>query len=153
MPTPLYVVKALAKVRESGLTNMLDRDAVEMLVTDQRAAEWISKVTDNEYIIALTDMADAESENFMDTRTAAMVEEDSKAEAGRIAELEEEGRKLAVKTSWDGYDILIIAQAALTDANFHHEAAIVSQMIEALDKYDNPAFTLTTLDGDSIEIG
>lgn len=65
MPTPLYVIKALAEVREGGLTNMLDRDAVEMLVTDQRAAEWINKVSDSEYMDALNDMGAAESDDWM----------------------------------------------------------------------------------------
>ena len=63
--TPLFVVKALAEVRESGLTNMLDRDAVEMLVTDQRAAEWLNGVSNSQYMTALNDMGRAESDDWM----------------------------------------------------------------------------------------
>ena len=63
--TPLFVVKALAEVRESGLTNMLDRDAVEMLVTDQRAAEWLNKASNSEFMTALNDMGRAESDDWM----------------------------------------------------------------------------------------
>lgn len=63
--TPLFVVKALAEVRESGLTNMLDRDAVEMLVTDQRAAEWLTKASNREFMTALNDMGRAVSDDWM----------------------------------------------------------------------------------------
>jgi hypothetical protein len=65
MPTPLYVIRALAEVRTSGLTNMLDRDAVEMLVLDQRAAEWINKATNAQYFEALNDMSAAESDDWV----------------------------------------------------------------------------------------
>lgn len=65
MPTPLYVIKALAGIRESGATNMLDRDAVEMLVDDQRAAEWIGKASDSQYMDALNDMGAALSDDWM----------------------------------------------------------------------------------------
>lgn len=64
--------------------------------------------------------------------------------------LEETGRKLAVSQSWDGYNILVIAQAALTDANFHHEAEIIGQMIDGLDQLADPRFELTVIDGDAL---
>ena len=64
--TPLFVVKALAEVEASGLCeNMLDRDSVEMLVTDQRAAEWLCSVSDGQYEDALEDMAAAGSDDWM----------------------------------------------------------------------------------------
>lgn len=64
--TPLYVIKALAEVEASGLAeNMLDRDSVEMLVTDQRAAEWLNSVSDGQYEDALEDMLAAGSDDWM----------------------------------------------------------------------------------------
>jgi hypothetical protein len=64
--TPLFVIKALAEVDASGLCdNMLDRDMVEMLVTDQRAAEWLCSVSDGQYEDALEDMAAAGSDDWM----------------------------------------------------------------------------------------
>jgi hypothetical protein len=45
---------------------------------------------------------------------------------------EADGVALAKKCQWDGYLILIAAGAALEDANFHSEAAIVRQMAEKL---------------------
>jgi len=64
--TPLFVIKALAEVNASGLAeSMLDRDSVEMLVTDQRAAEWINSVSDGQYEDALEDMLAAESDDWM----------------------------------------------------------------------------------------
>lgn len=136
--TPLYVIKALAEVRDSALTNMLDRDAVEMLVTDQRAAEWIGKAADSQYMTALNDMGAAESENFMPQNDAQAAKESE-----RIAALEETGRKLSVSQSWDGYNILVIAKAALTDANFHREALVITEMMHALDVLDEPHYTLS----------
>lgn len=65
MPTPLFVIQAMAQVREGGNTNMLDRDAVEMLVTSQRAAEWISKASNEQYMDALNDMGAALSDDWM----------------------------------------------------------------------------------------
>jgi len=66
MPTPLFVIRALAEVNASGLAeSMLDRDSVEMLVTDQRAAEWINSVSDGQYEDALEDMLAAESDDWM----------------------------------------------------------------------------------------
>lgn len=64
--TPLFVIKALTEVEASGLCeNMLDRDSVEMLVTDQRAAEWLNSVSDGQYEDALEDMLAAESDDWM----------------------------------------------------------------------------------------
>ena len=76
--TPLYVINALAEVRDSELTDMLDKDAVEMTVWSQRAAEWLNKATQAQYVEALRDMEAAESDDWMgaDTRTAAMEEDD-----------------------------------------------------------------------------
>lgn len=65
METPLYVVRALAEVRESAATNMFDRAAVEMLVEDQLAAEWLSKCSSRQYMNALNDMGAAESDDFL----------------------------------------------------------------------------------------
>jgi hypothetical protein len=42
------------------------------------------------------------------------------------------GRDLAVKCDWNGYLIMIAAGAALEDANFHTEAAILRKMAEDL---------------------
>ena len=64
-PTPLYVIKALAEVRDSGRTNLLDRLAVEMLILDQRAAEWVGKANNLQYMDALNDMVLAESDDWM----------------------------------------------------------------------------------------
>lgn len=50
---------------------------------------------------------------------------------------------LARKFDWVGDSILKVAEAALTDANFHHEAEIIHMMIDALEKHDQPGFTLT----------
>jgi len=57
-------------------------------------------------------------------------------------QLQAEGESLAKKHGWDGFAILQVCEAALTDANFHHEAEIIALMIEALDKHDQPGFTL-----------
>lgn len=75
MATPLYVIKALAKVRDSGLTNMLDRNAVEMIVWDQRAAEWLNKASDSQYMEALDDMGAAESDDWMSQRMTNLDDE------------------------------------------------------------------------------
>lgn len=56
--TPLYVVKALADVRESGKTNMLNRRAVAALVSSERASEWLNKASDSQFMAALNDMGD-----------------------------------------------------------------------------------------------
>lgn len=50
---------------------------------------------------------------------------------------------LARKFDWNGESILKVTEAALTDANFHHEAEIIHMMIDALGKHDQPGFTLT----------
>lgn len=57
--------------------------------------------------------------------------------------IEQAGRDLARKFDWDGLAILKVAEEALTHANFHHEAEIVHMMVDALEKYDQPGFTLT----------
>lgn len=62
--------------------------------------------------------------------------------------LEDEGRALAAKCSWDGYEILAICQAALIDANFHREAEILGQMIDGIDRLADPVFELTVTDGE-----
>lgn len=56
MATPLYVVKALAQVRENGSVNMMNRAGVESLVTSDRAQEWLFKASDSEFMDALNDM-------------------------------------------------------------------------------------------------
>lgn len=56
--------------------------------------------------------------------------------------IQEDGGKLASKYGWDGLTILQVSEAALTAANFHHEAEIIDQMIKALKNGDQPAFTL-----------
>lgn len=60
----------------------------------------------------------------------------------RDEQLQVEGEFLAKKHRWDGLSILEVCEAALTDANFHHEAEIIALMIEALNKHDQPGFTL-----------
>jgi hypothetical protein len=75
--TPLFVIKALAEVDASGLAeNMLDRDSVEMLVTDQRAAEWLNSVSDGQYEDALEDMVAAGSDDWMRQDTLDSGDED-----------------------------------------------------------------------------
>lgn len=61
----------------------------------------------------------------------------------RQERIEKAGRDLARKFDWDGVAILKAAEEALTDANFHHEAEIIHVMIDALEKHDQPGFTLT----------
>lgn len=56
MATPLYVVKALAEVRENGSVNMMNRAGVESLVSSDRAQEWLFKASDSEFMDALNDM-------------------------------------------------------------------------------------------------
>lgn len=45
-------------------------------------------------------------------------------------ELKEFGIKLAKQLKWSGVDILIIAQAALEESNFHPEAAVVESLVK-----------------------
>lgn len=56
METPLYVVKALAEVREGGEVNMMDRRGVAALSPSAKAEAWINKSTSAEYMEALNDM-------------------------------------------------------------------------------------------------
>lgn len=58
METPLYVVKALAEVREGGEVNMLDRRGVAGLSPSSKAEAWILKATASEYMQALNDMGE-----------------------------------------------------------------------------------------------
>jgi hypothetical protein len=60
-------------------------------------------------------------------------------------QLQAEGEKLAKKHGWEGLAILKVCEAALTDANFHHESEIIDQMIKALENGDQPAFTLIVI--------
>lgn len=60
-------------------------------------------------------------------------------------QIQADGSKLAGKYKWDGLGILQVCEAALTDANFHHEAEIIDQMIKALQADEQPAFTLTVI--------
>lgn len=76
MPTPLYVLNALAEVRDSGLTDMLDRDSVMMTVWNQRAAEWLTKCTNQQYVEALRDMDAADSDDFLEDLMDTQVDED-----------------------------------------------------------------------------
>lgn len=66
----------------------------------------------------------------------------------RAAELEMEGTLLAVKYKWNGDEILAVCQAALTDANFHREAEIIGQMLDAINRLADPVFELTVTDGE-----
>jgi hypothetical protein len=54
--TPLYVVQALAEIREEGSINMLDRRGVAAMCSSERARAWISKADKSEYMEALNDM-------------------------------------------------------------------------------------------------
>lgn len=56
--TPLYVIKALAQVQESGRINMLDREGVTAMVASDRAADWLDSVGDSQYMEALNDMGE-----------------------------------------------------------------------------------------------
>lgn len=55
---PLFVVKALAEVREGGEVNMFDRQGVTALVSSERAAEWLDKASNTEYMEALNEMGE-----------------------------------------------------------------------------------------------
>ena len=55
---PLYVIKALAEVRENGSVNMMDRRGVTALVNGQRASEWLDKASDSQYMDALNEMGE-----------------------------------------------------------------------------------------------
>lgn len=68
-------------------------------------------------------------------------------------QIQEDGGKLASKYGWDGLSILEVCEAALTDANFHHEAEIIDQMIQALKNGNQPAFTLTITQPEEIGTG
>ena len=46
------------------------------------------------------------------------------------------GVQLARRLSWDGLAILLVARAALTDANMHQEAKEVGALISAYLPYD-----------------
>lgn len=65
MATPLYVLKALAEVRDSGNIDMMDRRGVTLMAQDQRAVEWLDKASNSQYMDALQDMAAAESDDWM----------------------------------------------------------------------------------------
>ena len=47
------------------------------------------------------------------------------------------GIAIAQWARWDGIRVLRVAFSALQDANFHHEAAQVDQMLKALYEEDN----------------
>ncbi len=64
MPTPLYIIRALAHVRDLGSINMRDRRGVTALIGNVRAIEWLDKVSDGQYMEALVDMGAAESDDF-----------------------------------------------------------------------------------------
>lgn len=53
---PLYVIQALAAVREGGEVNMLDRRGVSALSPSAKASAWIDKASGAEYMDALNDM-------------------------------------------------------------------------------------------------
>lgn len=55
MATPLFVVKGLAEVRESGNVNMRNKKGVT-LFAPPRVADWISDASDSEFMQALNDM-------------------------------------------------------------------------------------------------
>lgn len=76
MPTPLFVIRALQEVMDSGLTDLLDRDAVEMTVWNQRAAEWLNKCSNAQYVEALRDMDAADSDDFLEDLMDTQVDED-----------------------------------------------------------------------------
>lgn len=63
--TPAHVIEELARVRESGATNMLDRKRVTALVSPNAAA-WLSKVSDTEYMDALNDMGESLLDDFLE---------------------------------------------------------------------------------------
>lgn len=66
MIVPNYVIQALAEVRENGSVNMLDRRGVTALVSSSRAAEWLDKASNSQYMDALNEMGRAESEDFLE---------------------------------------------------------------------------------------
>lgn len=57
MATPLYVTVALAQVQEQGNVDMTNRPAVEALIGDARAEEWLFKAADSQYAEALRETA------------------------------------------------------------------------------------------------
>jgi hypothetical protein len=124
--TPDHVIAALEQVRTSAAVNMLDRKGVTARVAHSGAREWLDKASDGEYMDALTEMGEA-------------------VPADNEAEYEAEGLKLASSQGWDGFAILEICKAALTDANFHRESEILGEMIKALDEDEDARFKLTVL--------
>lgn len=51
----------------------------------------------------------------------------------QVKELEKRGAELAAACKWNGTEILAIAMYALTDANFHAEAAKLGDMVDELE--------------------
>lgn len=52
------------------------------------------------------------------------------------------GIMISVWSEWDGLSILRVFMSALGDANFHHEAEIIGQMLEAEYLEEQPEFEL-----------
>ena len=46
---------------------------------------------------------------------------------------EKMGIELSQNLKWDGFAILEVAQAALTDSNFHPEAKVIYEMLKKLE--------------------
>lgn len=76
MATPLYVLQALAEVQNGRSINMQNRLAVQAMMDDQRAVEWLDKASNSQYMDALQDMAAAESDDWMPERDFPGVEID-----------------------------------------------------------------------------
>ena len=53
------------------------------------------------------------------------------------ADLERMGEDIAHTCEWNGLEILRVAIAALTDANFHDESKILEQMLSAIESGKN----------------
>lgn len=75
--TPLYVVKALAEVREGGEVNMMDRRGVAALCPSAKAEAWIKKASSEEYVEALNDMGAYISGDMTEGLEADSDEDDS----------------------------------------------------------------------------
>ena len=65
-------------------------------------------------------------------------------EISKQEELEQLGREVSHKCSWDGCDIMTVAIEALTDANFHTESEILEWMAECIQSptYDDNRLSL-----------
>lgn len=66
-------------------------------------------------------------------------------------DLEMKGIKLSAELGYDGLAILKVAIAALTDANFHAEAEVFTEMLTALERTDNECSYIFTVNNHELD--